>query len=352
MTNVSRVAALVGGALLCAVPVAAVCAQGEPAAVQTGDRGERADEAPAEQKIVAATVNGESIYAADVQREVDFALRDRPIDDDALPFMKAQTLERLISRRLALEYLTDRKMAASEQDVDLAVARLSRELERRGETLDDYYRRVGVDAATHRRELAWELSWRQFLEQYLTDENLQRYFERHQRQFDGSQLRIAHILLKVDLPENRDSVAAAKRRAQEIREEINSGALSFAEAAAKYSVAPTAKEGGDIGFIARHEPMPESFSRAAFELEDGKVSQPVVTSFGVHLITCLEIKPGQLTWQDVRPALHRAVNNYLFDWAADQRRGNARIEYTAAWPHVDAETGTVVAETGTVVEEE
>ncbi len=343
MTNAASFAALVV-VIFCAISPAAARAQEEPAAARAEVQREATTDTSAEQKIVAATVNGEPLFVADVQRDVDFALRDRPIEVEALRYMKAQTLERLISRRLALEYLTDRKMAASEQDVDLAVARLSRELARRGETLDDYYRRVGVDEATHRRELAWELSWRQFLDQYLTDENLQRYFERHHRQFDGSQLRVAHILLKVESPADRESVAAAKRRAEEIRQEITSGALSFAEAAAKYSVAPTAKDGGDIGFIARHEPMPESFSRAAFELKDGEVSQPVVTAFGVHLITCLEIKPGQLTWQDVRPALHRAVNNYLFDWAADQRRGKAQIEYADAWPHLDAETGTVVEE--------
>ena len=99
------------------------------------------------------------------------------------------------------------------------------------------------------------------------------------------------------------------------------------------SAAPTGAKGGDIGLISRREPMPESFSKAAFALAEGEISGPVVTPFGVHLVRCLKIEPGQKRWQDVRKELSDAITLYLFTWAAERQRANARVKFTGAIAH-------------------
>ena len=73
--------------------------------------------------------------------------------------------------------------------------------------------------------------------------------------------------------------------------------------------------------------MPEDFSRTAFALKKGDVSEPLVSPFGVHLITVLEEKPGGKTWRDAENELRPAVTLYLFRWIADKERGTAKIEY-------------------------
>jgi parvulin-like peptidyl-prolyl isomerase len=73
--------------------------------------------------------------------------------------------------------------------------------------------------------------------------------------------------------------------------------------------------------------MPEDFSRAAYALKPGEVSEPLLTSFGVHLISILEEKPGAKTWRDVEAELRPAVTLYLFRWIADKERKTTRIEY-------------------------
>jgi parvulin-like peptidyl-prolyl isomerase len=77
--------------------------------------------------------------------------------------------------------------------------------------------------------------------------------------------------------------------------------------------------------------MPEVFSATAFALDPGEISQPVVSPFGVHLIKCLAIKPGEQTWQDVRGDLYQAVSRYLFRWAAERQRPLATIEIAPAY---------------------
>jgi parvulin-like peptidyl-prolyl isomerase len=78
--------------------------------------------------------------------------------------------------------------------------------------------------------------------------------------------------------------------------------------------------------------MPEPFSQAAFALMAGEISQPVTTTFGVHLIQVTEIKPGQRTWQEAAGELKLAMRAYLFRWLAGKQRGAAKIERVGKWP--------------------
>jgi parvulin-like peptidyl-prolyl isomerase len=59
----------------------------------------------------------------------------------------------------------------------------------------------------------------------------------------------------------------------------------------------------------------------------------VITPFGVHLVRCIKIEPGQRTWQDARDELTTAVTLYLFNWAAEKERSKAEIRFTKALPH-------------------
>jgi parvulin-like peptidyl-prolyl isomerase len=192
--------------------------------------------------------------------------------------------------------------------------------------LDDYLGNSQLAPGELRRQIAWDIGWERFLDKHLTDENLARYFQQHRREFDGTEILAAHILFPVEPSEDRAALDRTLAQAAEVRRRIDEGELTFADAARRYSAAPSAGEGGRIGLIRRHEPMPESFSRVAFALDDGAVSEPVVSQFGVHLIQCQGIEPGQLQWQEVRKVLRTAVIRHLFNWAADQQRSAATIQ--------------------------
>jgi parvulin-like peptidyl-prolyl isomerase len=163
-----------------------------------------------------------------------------------------------------------------------------------------------------------------------TDEHLQRYFAEHRAEFDGTRLRVAHLLL--DLPADRDQQVAVLKRAAVIRDDVLAGKLTFADAARQYSRGPSAPQGGDLGWITRQGPMPDAFTRAAFGLRVGELSPPVVSHFGVHLIECREIEPGQTSWEDVRGSLRTALAKDLFHRHAAQTRETATIHYGDAVP--------------------
>lgn len=279
----------------------------------------------AEPKVL-AVVNERPIYELEIAGDLEKLTRGRKLSNAFAKRLRSQALDHAIDRQLVLDSLLAKERAAVDREVDVQVGRLEERLRERGETLDRFLAGQGSNQELLRRTIAWRVTWQRYLDQHLTEENLQRYFKKHRRHFDGTRVRVAHILWKVDDQDNDDAWEHAHQTANEVRQQINAGRISFEEAAITYSAAPTAERGGELGLISRHQPMSEAFSKAAFSLERDDISPPTASPAGVHLIRCLAIEPGQQDWQDVRKELTAEVSRYLFQWLADRARKNARID--------------------------
>jgi peptidyl-prolyl cis-trans isomerase D len=101
----------------------------------------------------------------------------------------------------------------------------------------------------------------------------------------GEQRDSRHILLQVN--EER-SAAEAVEALSALKARIEAGE-SFAELAAEFSEDPgSSVVGGDLGPVSQGLFAPE-FEEALWALEEGELSEPVETEFGVHLIELKEI---------------------------------------------------------------
>ena len=128
-----------------------------------------------------------------------------------------------------------------------------------------------------------------------TEEEIVKYYDDHKEYFQTPEsVRASHILVKEE------------KKAQEVLKEIKEG-LSFEEAASKYSVCPSKQNGGDLGEFTKGQMVPE-FEEAAFNLEEGKLSDPVKTQFGYHLIKVQYKKEaGTSTLEEVRNQITQQV---------------------------------------------
>ena len=90
------------------------------------------------------------------------------------------------------------------------------------------------------------------------------------------QIRASHILVKT---ENDAKVILQRALKGE----------SFAKLAEEFSMDPSKRRGGDLGYFGRGR-MVRNFENAAFALEKGQISQPVKTEFGWHLIKVTDKK--------------------------------------------------------------
>jgi parvulin-like peptidyl-prolyl isomerase len=88
-------------------------------------------------------------------------------------------------------------------------------------------------------------------------------------------------------PRTRDEALAL---AEELRGRLEQGE-EFAALAEEYSDdTGSAVQGGDLGWFAQGM-MVEQFDEAAFSLPVGEISEPISTTFGIHLIEVLERDP-------------------------------------------------------------
>jgi parvulin-like peptidyl-prolyl isomerase len=243
---------------------------------------------------------------------------------------------------LVLAYAKRRKSGATAAEVDAALAELKSRLQSQGSSLERFLKEQSIGRGDLRRQITWNLTWEKYLAQYVTDARLQSHFKAHRREFDGTQLSVSHILLRPKADDDPKAMADLVNRAEAIRREITSGKLSFAEAAGRYSTGPSAKKEGRLGLTARRGAMVESFSRAAFALEVGQVSQPVTTRFGVHLIRCNAIKPGSKKWTEVREQLETALARELLDRLARVQQRYTPVEFTGKAPYFKPGTRELV----------
>jgi peptidyl-prolyl cis-trans isomerase C len=84
------------------------------------------------------------------------------------------------------------------------------------------------------------------------------------------QARASHILVKTE------------EQANQILKRLKDGE-EFGKVARRFSSCPSGKNGGDLGWFAKGQMVPE-FEKIAFEEEVGKVVGPIKTQFGYHVI--------------------------------------------------------------------
>lgn len=279
------------------------------------------------ENAVLATVGGEPIHASEVDSLLESAQRRHEIAPATTTELRRRLLEELIARRLVLAYAQRTGKGPGKEAIDEATGALHAQLQREGKTLAAHLTERGQTAADLRRQLAWSLTWRKYLEEYLTDARLTAYFESHRRSFDGTQMEVSQILLQ-PADQSDEARNQTMERARAIREQILAGKMTFAETARLHSQAPSAQNGGRLGPIGRHGPMTDAFSAAAFELSEGEISPPVVTGHGVHLIRCDNVRPGSRTWTDTREELSTALARELLGKLARYERQFTEVRVT------------------------
>lgn len=137
---------------------------------------------------------------------------------------------------------------------------------------------------------------------------------------------------------------------------LNQGA-DFAKLAEKESKGPSGPKGGDLGYFAKGEMVPE-FEKAAYELEIGKFTQkPVKTQFGYHIIMVEDEREREKpTFEEVKEQLTSQLRQAATAEAIQELRKNSEVTIydingedvaeAAKQPSLDEdETTTIVEET-------
>lgn len=118
-----------------------------------------------------------------------------------------------------------------------------------------------------------------------------------------------HILIAI-----KGDLRQAHQQALEVREQLLAGVSSFSKLAKEHSQDPSVKNnGGKLGFFSRDQ-MVKEFSDAAFSLEIGEISQPIVSQFGIHIIQVLDKNPESIIpFENVKDDLMKKAKQDFID---------------------------------------
>jgi len=123
----------------------------------------------------------------------------------------------------------------------------------------------------------------------------------------------------------RHILVPTEEEAKKVEDELKKGA-DFAELAKKESKDPGASDGGDLGFFTKEQMVPE-FSKVAFALEPGKISDPVKTQFGWHIIKVEEKRARKApTFDQVKPQIEQFVTRKAQADYVAKLRETAKVE--------------------------
>ena len=249
---------------------------------------------------IVAIVDEEAILQSDLDREVELYKLEKeyagePVPADS-PEIRREMLDRLIESKLIIAAAKQADMSVDEEVVEQSVQEkieqfiehfgslenLRRELNRSGMTLEDYQTRMKTQL---RDQQYLRLVVGKFIRPNIEvlENEVRDYYLAHLDEMpaEPDSLTIANILVPV-----QPSVEVRQRiqaKVVEIKAALQSG-RSFADVAGEFSEGPNAGRGGVVGVVAPGDLFDPNLDRAVFALSVAEVSDPVVSSMGVHLV--------------------------------------------------------------------
>jgi len=251
----------------------------------------------------AATVNGVDISRAKVQAQVDHLISERGINYGGIsrpetfqPFQD-QVVEQLVVQELLWQEAKRRGFVVD----DAFVAERLADLKSKFATEREFLFKIeagGFTEATFAEDIRQQASVRKMIAEDIepslavTDKEIEAFYRENESAMRRPlEVHARHVLVK---PASSDAEAmeAARAKAEAMRQELRDGA-DFLDMARNRSDAPSAPQGGDLGYFRAGQMVPP-FETAAFALEPGQISEVVQTQFGYHIIRVEDRRGGDL----------------------------------------------------------
>lgn len=146
-----------------------------------------------------------------------------------------------------------------------------------------------------------------------TEEQLHTFYDSNKDKFTlNEKVHVWQIFLPVSDPENTKEVELAKKKAEAIISDINKNKIDFDSAARKYSVQRISKyRGGYMGLIDINELTP-AIKEPLMALNPGKISSPIKTEEGIHILKRGNTVPKQiLGFDEVKDKIRKLMIDHL-----------------------------------------
>lgn len=272
--------------------------------------------------------------------------------------IKDKVVNELITKSLLDQEIEKRGIKVTNDDVNQAIKEIVDKVGSK-EQLDQILKQNGVSPAQFKKDLKEEVKMKKLAESLgsisVSDADAKKFYNENQDKFKyPDKVRAAHILIAInpaeieeivksdkankDLTEEQikakvdEEIAAKESKAREVLAEVKKDPSQFAKIAKEKSDdTTTAVQGGELGFFAAKEMVPE-FSKAAFAMKPNTVSDLVKTQFGYHIIMVTDrMAAGQQPFEKVKNEIKGFLQNQKqlesIDNLVESLKKSAKIEY-------------------------
>ncbi|BCX88427.1 peptidyl-prolyl cis-trans isomerase C [Methylomarinovum tepidoasis] len=247
--------------------------------------------APVDEKDIVATVNGRPISRQELDYIKSEITRGNPQAKINIP--EDKLVEELVNRELL------RQEAVQKQ--------LTRQPE------------VATRIRYTERAVLSQADAQEYLKQHpVTEEQIKAEYDRLVGAMKQQEFKARHILVK------------SKEEAEEIIKQLDQG-KDFAELAKQYSIGPSAKSGGDLGWFTPQR-MVKPFADAVVALKDGEYTkEPVQTRFGWHVILREQSRAKTPPpYEQVKPQIEQMLKRKLIQQHIQELKQKADIKLKTA----------------------
>lgn len=249
---------------------------------------------------IVALVNDQPITTVDVRNRMRMIIASagQQPSPEALERIQEQAVRGLVDETLQLQEAAEFEVTIEPTEVDSAIDDIA---ERNGTTraqIEDELSSAGVDINTLRRQLEAEIAWQYLVSgRYgsrirVSNQQIEAAFERIAASASQPQYYIAEIFLELT------SAGGEQRLQQQATAALNAlrEGAPFQAVAQQYSAAPSAANGGEVGWVLGGQLRPE-VEQVAQILEPGQLSRPIRVPGGYMIIAMIQKREGTTTVQ-------------------------------------------------------
>jgi peptidyl-prolyl cis-trans isomerase C len=286
--------------------------------------GQQQPSEPPEATGPVATVDGDPIAAEVFNDEIKKVAKTGKFPVPLLHKFKGRLIDRLIDQRLIDDAIEDSSVEVSDKEVDDKLEQVRSQFDqaakqqgrgKRPQSLEQVASQYGIGQDELRDSIRRSIAIEKLLVdkkdvEMPTDKEIRKFYDNNQKQFSRpEQVRVRHILVRVQPDAKEKAWKKAEKKIGKIRKKATKDSTKFAKLAKDKSDGPSAKKGGDVGFIGRKQ-FDKNFTDAAFGLEKGKISKPVKTKYGYHIIKLVDRREAEtVPFEKVKDRLAKQLKN-------------------------------------------
>ena len=251
---------------------------------------------------ILATINGDPVTLAEFEER--FQRSGLKPEKDAEVQVKEEFLNRLIERKMLLREAQRRRIKIGLPEINSRIEMLRRE---QGKDVKEALGSMGIDYEKWKSDVWEDMMIERLVAREIprnaavSSAEIRRYYQDNAQEFERpEEVRVRQIVVE------------SPQEAQKVLEELQQDKADFAALARKYSRAPEAAEGGDLGYFAMGD-MPGEFN-VVFGLPKGGVSGVVKSPYGLHIFKLEDKrKAGRLSLEAAAPQIAEKLREQKLD---------------------------------------